>query len=96
MSDSRKELRPPVARPFIVPKGLQPKIDAVRRLTRDIARIAAHFGRDSRHWRSPSARKALELKHEQRAAALAALNEQAPEKYQALVLELNLNERSIS
>lgn len=96
MADSQRKSRPPVARPFAIPKGQQPKIDAIRRLTQDIARLAAHFCRDPRHWRNLPARQSLERKHEQRAAALAALKEQVPEKYKALLQDLNLTERNPS
>lgn len=83
------------ARPFTVPNGVQPKVDAIRRLTNDVNRLVRHFKSDSRHWRSLLARRALEYKLEQRAAALVVLKEQAAAVYQALCTELNLTERNV-
>lgn len=91
-----KQKLPRFAREIIIPRGVVPKADLVRALTRQMERLATHFRGNPKHWRSYGAKEALRMKHQQRADVLHALQQQAPSVYAALVAELNLEQRRIS
>lgn len=97
MSESKeaRRKRSGAARAVKVPKGVQPKADLIRSLTRQIERLAAHFRSNPKHWRSYPAKEGLRIKHQQRAEVLRALREQAPAAHEAIMIELNLTKRRI-
>lgn len=81
---------PRFAREVTVPAGVAPKVDLIRKLSRQMKRMADHFRSNVKRWRSYGAKEALRIKHQQRAEALEALKAQAPRVYEALTTELNL------
>lgn len=77
------------ARKVKIPPSASCRADMVRRLTREIQRIAiGHIGSSPQHWRDQRARKSLEVKINLRAEVLEILREQNPDLYDALCTEI--------
>lgn len=84
-----KKRRHDFARKVDLPPSPACRADVVRRLTRDIQKIAVrHIGRDPQHWRDQRARKSLEAKINLRAEVLKMLQEQDPGLFNQLRKEI--------
>ena len=70
-----------------IPGGVQPKIDLIKRLARDISRLHRHFEADVKHWRNSPARRRLEKKRTDLALVLDALRENDPRRARQIELE---------
>lgn len=82
---AQKPKRPPLARTVALTPLAEEKVAAIRRLTREIARIIGHFQENVVHAHDRRSALALERKRNRRGELLEALREQDPRAHVKLV-----------